>query len=155
MTKTPKGDKSLEVVDLRLSESNLVWLAGIIEGEGTIGFDRRAADKYKTSTSPPAPHFAVTMTDFDVIERIAKLVNKNVHYPKRKTKGGKSEYRVRVEDRQTLIHLFPLLLPHMGIRRKARMQEAIDALDAWKAWYADGGRSRMSKIGYDAGLGKK
>ena len=155
MTKTPKGGKSLEPVDLRLSEGDLLWLEGIIEGEGSISLDRRPATKYEVSTSPPAPYLCITMTDKDVVNRIGFLLNMKTRLLNRKTTAGKSEYRVRAGRRQTLIHLFPLLLPHMGIRRKDKMQEAIDALDAWKVWYANGGRSKMSKRGYDASLGKK
>ena len=98
------------------------------------------------------------MTDRDVIDeveaKVAKMVDKKYFTPERKTKTSKTVYGVSVGDRQTLYYLLPLLLPHMGERRAARIQGAIDAIAQWMEWVEKGGRSEMSRRGYNSGLGK-
>ena len=37
-----------------MTEIEIAWFAGIIEGEGSFGLDKRSAGKYKVSTAPPA-----------------------------------------------------------------------------------------------------
>lgn len=60
-----------------MTEIEVAWLAGLLEGEGSFGLDTRALHKYKVSTAPPAPYIKISMVDKDVIERVAVLVNKN------------------------------------------------------------------------------
>jgi hypothetical protein len=45
--------------------------------------------------------------------------------------------------------LLPRLFPHLGKRRllKAQVQVCIEALEDWKKWLAEGGRSKMAKLG--------
>lgn len=130
--------------DLQLSETDIVWLAGLLEGEGTFLLDRRAATLYEESTSPPSPILRVSMTDGDVIARVAKMLNKKPFIATAKTKGNKIEHIVSCQARPPLFYLLPRLLPYMGERRTIEIQKCIDALEDWKIWYLRGGRRKSS-----------
>jgi hypothetical protein len=58
-----------------LSDVEIAWMAGLLEGEGSFGLDKRSKQRYENSTSPPGPYVKISMTDEDVIEKMAKLVN--------------------------------------------------------------------------------
>jgi hypothetical protein len=46
-------------------------MAGLLEGEGSFGLDNRSKKRYKNSTSPPGVYIKISMTDEDVIEKMA------------------------------------------------------------------------------------
>jgi len=52
-----------------LSEIDIAWLAGLLEGEGSFLLDNRSAKRFKVSTSPPFPFIKIQMTDEDVIKK--------------------------------------------------------------------------------------
>ncbi len=130
-----------------LTEIEIAWLAGLFEGEASFGLDTRSIKRYKVSTSPPALFIKIAMVDEDIIKRVSKLVNKNYFSPTRRTVKQKQVYIVHIGDRKTLIELLPKLFPYFGERRKLKVQECIDALDAWQKWYSSGGRQKMAKQG--------
>ena len=41
---------------LSLTEIEIAWLAGLIEGEGNFGLDARSATRCKVSTAPASPY---------------------------------------------------------------------------------------------------
>ena len=123
---------------INLSDIEIAWIAGLLEGEGSFSFDNRGKSRYNVSTAPAAPTLQISMVDEDVIQRLAKLLNKNYSEVTRRTKTGKTVYKLNVGDRETLMYLFPRLLPHFGKRRKETVQKAIDLLNEWKKWKAEG-----------------
>lgn len=125
-------------------------MAGLLEGEGSFGLDNRSKKRYKNSTSPPGVYIKISMTDEDVIEKMAKLVNKTYFSPARVTKTNKKVYNLHIGDRETLLVLLPRLFPYLGKRRQAQVQVCIEALEDWKKWLAEGGRSKMAKLGAEA-----
>ncbi|BDA51901.1 hypothetical protein COCOBI_pt-2040 (chloroplast) [Coccomyxa sp. Obi] len=132
---------------LSLTEIEIAWLAGLIEGEGSFGLDARSATQYKISRAPPSPYMRISMIDEDVIERVGKLVNKKCFSPTRRTVTEKQVYAVHVGDRATLSWLLPRLFPYFGKRRQEAVQECLDALADWEVWYAAGKRGEMAKQG--------
>lgn len=132
---------------LSLTEIEIAWLAGLIEGEGSFGLDARSATRYKVSTAPPSPYLRISMTDQDIIERVSKLVNKTCFSPKRRTVTEKQVYIVHVGDRATLSWLLPRLFPHFGKRRQQAVHKCLDALNDWEVWDATGNRGKMAKQG--------
>ena len=133
-----------------LSEIDIAWLAGLLEGEGSFLLDNRSAKRFKVSTSPPSPFIKIQMTDEDVIKKVATMVNKNVFSPTRKTVKSKTTYSVHIGDRPTLRILLPRLFPYLGARRQAQAQPLLDALKAHEEWLAQGGLSKMAKEGPEA-----
>lgn len=140
-----KAAQQLQVSSI--SETQLAWFAGLLEGEGTFGLDARPGQRYKVSTSPPSPYIKIAMTEKDVIEKAAKMVGKNVNSPKRLTSTGKEIYILNIGDRASLRIILPRLLPYLGERRGASAQLGIDALDQHTEWVANGGLSKMAKEG--------
>lgn len=140
-----KTDQQLQVSSM--SETQIAWFAGLLEGEGTFGLDARSAKRYVRSTSPPASYIKIAMTDEDVINKAAKMVGKNVNYPKRATTSGKQVYILGIGDRASLRFILPRLLPYLGERRGAKAQLAINALNNHTEWVASGGLSEMAKEG--------
>lgn len=140
---------SKELID-SLSDVEIAWMAGLLEGEGSFGLDKRSKQRYKTSTSPPGAYVKISMTDEDVIEKMAKLVNKTYYSPTRLTKKNKKVYILHIGDRETLLALLPRLFPYLGKRRQTEVEFCIDVLEDWKKWLAEGGRSKMAKIGAQA-----
>ena len=145
--------KTVDTVDLELSDVKITWLSGLMEGEGTFGINESSSKRYENSTSPPAPTFSISMTDEDVIDKVAEMLGKKPFSPKRKTVKDKKVYTVSTESRPVLAYLLPLLLPHLGERRATQVKKQIDLLDKYKIWYEEGGRSKQAKLGYNAGLG--
>jgi hypothetical protein len=132
---------------LSLSDTEIAWMAGLLEGEGSFGLDSRKKNKYKISTSPPSPYLKISMVDEDVIQKLATLLKKKPFQERRLTRTGKAVFSVSVGDRKTLMYLLPLLYPYFGKRRQAQVKECLDALDAWQIWYSEGGRSEMARQG--------
>ena len=44
------------VKDLKLTPTEIAWLAGLFEGEANFGLDKRSSKRYTNSTSPPIPY---------------------------------------------------------------------------------------------------
>lgn len=133
--------------DLSLTPIEVAWLAGLLEGEGTFALDARAKDRYDDSTAPPGCYMKVSMTDKDVIDKVANLFQRKSFSPNRKTKGEKKEHIVNIADRKTLIYIFPLLYPHLGERRQKEVDKCLDVLKDWQEWYEKGGRSLAARKG--------
>ena len=73
---------------LNISETQIAWLAGLFEGEAYFSLDKRSKKRYINSTSAPAPFIKIAMVDEDIINRVAKLLNKTYFSPSRLTKTG-------------------------------------------------------------------
>jgi hypothetical protein len=138
---------------LSLAETDIAWIAGILEGEGYFGIDNRKRN-YKVSESPPAPFIKISMTDEDIIQRLSKLLDKSYFSPSRKTVTGKKVYTLHIGEKEKLLFILQKILPYMGVRRGERIRECLFHLQAWGKWVENGGRSRMSKVGYEARLKK-
>ncbi len=121
-------------MQLNLSEIEIAWLAGLLEGEGSFTLDKRPQKRYKNSTAPPAPYIKIAMVDEDIISKVAFLLNKNYFSPSRLTKNKKKVYICHIGDRKTLIYLLPRLLPYMGKRRTNQIKECIFELENWQKW---------------------
>lgn len=138
-------DKDSLCNDLSLSETDIAWLAGLLEGEGSFRLDDRPSKRYLKSTAPPAPVMKVSMTDKDIIERVSKMLKKDYYQASRKTTGNKTEYIVSCQVRSILIYLLPQLLPYFGERRSAQVKKCIDALEDWKKWDSERSLRKASK----------
>ena len=73
-TLDPKKTLSL---DLKLEETTIAWIAGLLEGEATFRNDGRNRKKNIKAT-PPTPYVKLRMTDQDVVQKFADCVKKNV-----------------------------------------------------------------------------
>src|SRR5689334_14280658 len=92
------------------------WLAGLLEGEGCFSLNRPHGYPY--------PTVSVTMTDKDVIERVANKWGRKVH--KRKLRPPyKQTWSTGLTGNSALTTVVEGF-PHMGEGRMARIAEVLD-----------------------------
>ena len=130
---------------LDLTETDIAWIAGLLEGEGYFGIDNRSKDRYEISKIPPAPFIKVSMVDEDIIQRLSKLLDKSYFSPSRKTVTGKQVYTLYIGEKEKVLFVLEKILPYMGVRRGERIRECISHLQTWKEWVENGGRVENAK----------
>jgi hypothetical protein len=99
-----------------MKDTEIAWLAGLIEGEGCFTGDAEH------------PKIFVQMTDLDVIERL-RVVTGVGFYSRCSTRAAhhKPSWKWAVQSRERARELMALLFPHMGVRRRARIKELLHA----------------------------
>ena len=107
-----------------ISATTIAWVAGIVEGEGWIGTSK---------DNPRTPRIKVSMTDEDVIARVAVIWQRT--YQSRRPQSQKPYYTVSLAGHHAAEWLMTLL-PFLGKRRRAK---AIQTLQAWRS----GGRTMV------------
>ena len=130
---------------LDLTETDVAWIAGLLEGEGYFGIDNRSKDRYEISKTPPSPFIKVSMVDEDIIQRLSKLLDKSYFSPSRKTVTGKQVYTLHIGEKEKVLSILQQILPYMGVRRGERITECISHLQTWKEWVENGGRVENAK----------
>jgi hypothetical protein len=130
---------------LDLTETDVAWIAGLLEGEGYFGIDNRSKDRYEISKTPPSPFIKVSMVDEDIIQRLSRLLDKPYFSPSRKTVTGKQVYTLHIGEKEKVLSILQQILPYMGVRRGERITECISHLQTWKEWVENGGRVENAK----------
>jgi hypothetical protein len=97
-----------------MTDVELAWLAGLLEGEGC--FSNRADRN--------CPVIEVKMTDLDVINRVAEMFGRTAWLIPAQRKGYQDQYRTKIQG-EPARELMRKLLPMMGERRSARIQELL------------------------------
>jgi hypothetical protein len=111
ITDTPISLPTIEV-DLM----SLDWLAGILEAEGSF--------LAPSPSSPTIPSISISMTDEDIIARVANIFGVKYHRVSPRREGAKVPFSVLA--RGTRAHdLMRELYPRMGIRRQAQIDRAL------------------------------
>jgi hypothetical protein len=99
-----------------ITEVDLHWLAGLLEGEGTF------------MTGPPSaprtPAIQFWMTDRDVVERAAAMMNATVFVVAPRRAHWKTAYAVRVRGPRAVVWM-RRLRKLMGTRRREQIDRAI------------------------------
>jgi hypothetical protein len=88
----------------------------------------------------PYPYFAimVSMTDKDVMQRVADLCRTSLLPTVRKTLKGKSVWRIRVGRKDGVIDLVKSLYPLMGERRQKAIQKMLILSKTYPSRYGYG-----------------
>ena len=103
---------------INISNEELYWLAGILEGEGTFYSNRK---KYGAQ-----PIIRLCMTDKDIVERVSKLWgDKAIHKIVSHNPMHKDQWSVKLCGQECSEWLI-ILRPIMGIRRSQRIDEMIE-----------------------------
>jgi hypothetical protein len=99
-----------------MTAAETAWVAGIIEGEG-----------YFTTKGSGGLAVRVSMTDRDIIERLKALTGVGTLYVPRNPRPGewKQAYTWAVQDRQDAKALLEAILPWLGLRRTAKVEEVL------------------------------
>lgn len=103
-----------------LSETDRAWLAGLLEGEGYFGTVNNTV-KGKVYRYP---RVGVTMTDRDVIERVAALFGTSVYAVKPGPQSNLTSYRFTLVGSRAA-NLMEMLRPWMGGRRQGQIDAAL------------------------------
>ena len=99
----------------KLKRDDLMWLAGLLEGEGCF-----------TLSTRDCPRIQMVSTDMDVVRRVAKLFDRELCEKSRSAAswGKKKQYMTRIMGNESL-EWMEILQPHMGKRRTKRIREVI------------------------------
>ena len=98
-----------------MADSNLYWLAGLLEGEGCFAM---RSDGHN-------PIIQLIMTDLDVVIKAAQIMGcHKVVKNKQDSRGGKALYRTVLYGINA-VELMRKLLPYMGKRRTEKIKECI------------------------------
>ena len=93
-------------------KDDLLWLAGLLEGEGCF-FEHH--HRY--------PAIALSMTDEDVVEYVAKLMN-TTYYMIKSVNGNKPVFRCAISGTNAVTFM-KWIRPYMHIRRGKRIDELV------------------------------
>lgn len=111
----------MQLILPEISQLDLAWLAGLLEGEGSF--------MRPPPSNPASPRVTVEMTDRDIIDRAARILQARVD-PMR-SRGNpewKPSYRITLAGERAA-SLMRLLRPLMGMRRQGQIDAALSARD--------------------------
>ena len=108
------------------NRDDLLWLAGLCEGEATFDSQRR---KY--------PRIRVAMTDRDTVGRVATLLGTSIRLTL-KPKPNQAIWTAELQGERAAV-IMRQLLPHMGARRSAKIAEILAVHEARKDVTWNGG----------------
>lgn len=104
-----------------ISEEDLLWLAGLLEGEGSF--------LQSCPSTPNAPAITLMMTDLDVVQHAAMILNVTV-YSRFRAGKAKSTHQLRLRGKRA-VETMQQLLPLMGARRRSQIERAIASYDPY------------------------
>ncbi len=106
-----------------MTEQEFYWLAGLLEGEGSF--------LPGPPSAPNKPSITLTMTDADVVARVALLWGVAFHEVRRDRStrmGWKPNYFTHLRGRPA-VQLMVRLRPLMGERRQQQIERAVTSYD--------------------------
>lgn len=104
-----------------MSQVDIGWLAGLIEGEGCVHRKRNFKPKYPLSKYAPSPIIAVQMVDEDIIRRLAEVTgvgNIRGPYCSKTALGKQPRWDWRVAKKRDVARLLLAIYPLLGQRRR-------------------------------------
>ena len=99
-----------------MDDSDLYWLAGLLEGEGTF--------VHGPPSAPTVPQIRVEMTDVDVVERAAMIIDRTVLRHEPREPGHKASFSSTVKG-ASAAHFMRLICPVLGERRRGQIAVAL------------------------------
>jgi hypothetical protein len=99
-----------------ISQQDLHWLAGLLEGEGSFVPGPPSA--------PRSPGVQMCMADRDVVERAGALLGSPIWVARSRREGWSDVYTIRVRGARAVLWM-ERLRPLMGLRRQAQIDRAI------------------------------
>src|SRR6516225_7531643 len=99
------------------TESEVAWLAGLLEGEGCFLWRRIGSHHY--------PQIQVCMTDHDIVERVAKMLGNSVTIAKRPKVANHKQMWCTALHGQKAADWMAVVLPWLGERRAAKVKEIL------------------------------
>ena len=103
---------------------DIYWVAALLEGEGSFGWNLNS----KRNENRGVPVIQVSMSDRDVIDRVATLFCASIHIVNRKDRKN-TMYHCSIWGRKAIGWMMTVY-PIMGRRRQKRIKEV------WRRWKA-------------------
>ena len=111
-----------------MASESVAWLAGLLEGEGYFAV-RSSHESSRPESWRPSLHVRLKMTDKDVVERALSVIGNSTMHVGMDTRPNepncKPVYYVSWGG-QEAEKLMQAILPYMGKRRAAKIQECLD-----------------------------
>jgi hypothetical protein len=121
----------------RPTDSEIGWLAGIIDGEGSVVM---GISKYKDRRGNETEYFitrlAVSNTEKTIIDKCASIIERlgcSIYHCKEKTKhpthgnvGNKKVTVLAITGFDSLLAILPVVIPHMYSYKKRRAELMLD-----------------------------
>jgi hypothetical protein len=104
-----------------MTDIDAAWLAGLLEGEGYFQITKSRPN------NPTQVLIRLSMTDKDVVEKAAKLLNVPINC-KAQTTEKKTIYSISLSRRDDVEKVLLQILPHMGSRRSGRINECLETI---------------------------
>lgn len=103
--------------------TDTAWAAGLFEGEGCISISRNGPAAGRVT-------LGMKMTDRDIVERFHKVIGCGVVYEDRwyRRRGQRPQFKWHAGARADVRNVMRLLLPYFGVRRAAKVEEALTFL---------------------------
>ena len=123
------------------TEVELAWMSGIWEGEGCWQY-KKARDRCnhrndKIYTAKPEMLMSIQMTDKDIVDRVAKIMDNRTttftHTPKKKALGWKPLYTFSVRGKAAVLWT-NLMKPYLGKRRMEKIEMIYENIDTELIW---------------------
>jgi len=118
--------KKTEALEFKISDFDLGWFVGIIEGEGSIGY------RYNKRTGYLCTELTVSSTDEDIIDKLDKIYPGKSKYVKKYTNHYKEQFVWAVTSRKGIRTILTKILPYMGKRRYEKMKEVINEFNKYE-----------------------
>lgn len=101
------------------------WAAGLFEGEGCVSIARRRSAAFTSEAGRCTPVLALKMTDRHIVEEFAAVMGCGyiAEQPYYEAHGHKAQWRWQTKNLTEVSRCIDLLYPHMGNRRRGRMDE--------------------------------
>ena len=100
-----------------MSNSDLAWVAGLFEGEGTI-------------STPPKSELRIKMTDLDIIQRFQTITSSNrICTEEPRAPHHKRIWITRITGKSNCRAFLSKILPYLGMRRAHRALDLLDFIE--------------------------
>lgn len=99
-----------------IPEIEIAWLAGLLESEGSFVLP--------TPSSPRQPGILLCMTDEDVVQKVAAILQINYIYLQKRKENWLPAYRIQLKGTRA-VAVMRRVRPYMGLRRGAKIDQII------------------------------
>ena len=144
---TPKQQSSFPL--LQASNTELAWLAELLQSEATFYIDSRVRSKSgdpEYTPPPPIPCMKVEMIEKDVMEKVGQLLGRKVRLQNRVTSAGNKVYRVSIEARADVEIMCNSILPYIiGKKTRDAIISHLKVCEEYNLWVAQGGKSAAGR----------
>jgi len=118
--------KKTQAVDFTISDFDLGWFVGILEGEGSISC------RYNSKSGYLCAELTVSSTDEDVIDRLHTIYPGKSKYVKVYENHYKTQYVWAVTSRQGIRTIVNKIKDHLSIRRFEQVCQVIEEFNKYE-----------------------